>query len=75
MRRLTTLQLLNHFGNLPDVRVSTPEGPRNIDSIVQLRSGDILVMIEDRSNGFPALSGEAFEIPAADIDTPMWDIF
>lgn len=75
MRRLTTVQLLNHFGNFPGVRVETPEGMRNIDSITRLRSGDIRVSVEDLSNGFPALSGETFVIPASDVDTPMWDIF
>lgn len=74
MRRLTTRQLINHFGNFPGVRVETPEGFRNIDSITTLRSGDVRVMVEDLSHGFPALSGETFEIPASDLDIEMWVI-
>lgn len=70
MRRLTTRQLVNHFGNFPGVKIETPSGFRNIDSITSLRSGDIHVTTIEPDG----LSGEVFEIPASDVDTLMWFI-
>jgi hypothetical protein len=70
MRRLTTRQLINHFGNFPNVRVETPEGFRHLDSIANYRTGDVMVTTVDPGG----LSGESFVIPATDIDIVMWVI-
>lgn len=72
MRRLTTRQLLNHFGNFPGVRVDYPEGPWSIYSI-DARSTEWIVALVPA--GPISARGQLFRIPTSDLDTPMWDIF
>lgn len=72
MRRLTTRQLLNHFANFPDVRISYPNGPWAVSSIHAHRSDWIVALVPA---GVVHSRGQLFTIPMTDLDTPMWDIF
>jgi adenylosuccinate synthase len=72
MKRLTTRQLLNHFANFPDVRVSYPNGPWAIHSI-NAKPGEWVVALVPA--GVVHSRGQLFMIPLEDLDTPMWDVF